>query len=174
MNPAVWPTGLEAKSRVAAPGAALLPALWLVQLVAGGCAPSSVARRIASVAEITESAGRAGARRCAPEELALARVHLEFARLELDQGEPGLADRHLTLAEPNAKAALRLSAADESCAHAPSHAAHRARSAGASELLPPRSAQPTDLLASHRARFDSSSRLLGAVGDSRDIGRGAP
>lgn len=128
------------------------------------CAPSSVARRIESVALVAEQAARRGAKVCAPEELALARVHLEFARLELRQGEVGLADRHLTLAEPNAKAALRLSNASDECAHA-------------THLDSP--------LAGPRARFDSthraparlditSSRLLGAVGESRDLGRGAP
>src|SRR5262245_55956519 len=46
---------------------------------------------------------------CAPRELALARAHLEFARVELTQGHPDRAGDHLAEAELNAGAAERLS-----------------------------------------------------------------
>jgi hypothetical protein len=47
-------------------------------------------------------------------ELALSRVHLEFARRELSDGDAPRAERHLTLAEPNGQAALRL-AKEQKC-----------------------------------------------------------
>ncbi|MDQ3033778.1 MAG: OmpA family protein, partial [Myxococcota bacterium] len=46
---------------------------------------------------------------CAPRELATAQAHLEFADVELDQGDLGRAQEHFALAEPNARAALRMS-----------------------------------------------------------------
>jgi len=131
-----------------ASGVAKLTCAGLLGLL--GCGSATVARRIDSVATVAERAGKQGARRCAPEELALARVHLEFARLELRQGEPVLADRHLTLAEPNAKAAVRLS-----------ESADCTRPADAAR-------------GSDGARTSSPSRLLGAVGENRDLGRGEP
>ena len=53
--------------------------------------------------------------RCAPRELALAKSHLQFADVELDQGFLSKASRHLAIAEPNAHAAYDLSP-PEKCA----------------------------------------------------------
>jgi OOP family OmpA-OmpF porin len=51
----------------------------------------------------------AGGYTCAPRELALSRAHLEFARVDLAQGDPSGADEHLREAALNARAAARLS-----------------------------------------------------------------
>lgn len=80
----------------------------------GGCASTTVVRRTDELERIVAAATQHGARRCTPQELALAKVNLEFARLELSQGDRHRADHHLTLAEPNAKAALRV-ARDGKC-----------------------------------------------------------
>jgi len=52
-----------------------------------------------------------GAYYCAPRELAQARAHLDFARVDHEQGEPGAARAHLSSAELNVRAAERLSPA---------------------------------------------------------------
>jgi outer membrane protein OmpA-like peptidoglycan-associated protein len=75
-----------------------------------GCGGAPKLRgKIAGLEELAEQAERNGAIRCAPRELALARSHLEFARLELDQGYVSKAKAHIELAEPNARAAKLLS-----------------------------------------------------------------
>jgi OmpA-OmpF porin, OOP family len=51
----------------------------------------------------------AGALRCAPRELAVARSQLEFALLERDQGSPSRAREHLAAADENVRAARVLS-----------------------------------------------------------------
>jgi OOP family OmpA-OmpF porin len=53
-----------------------------------------------------------GALRCAPRELAISRSHLEFARLERDQGFPARARQHLEVADQNVWAASVLTPAD--------------------------------------------------------------
>lgn len=68
--------------------------------------------RIDGLREVINQAERNGAYRCAPRELALAKSHLEFAETELKQGDPGEAEDHFALAEPNAHAAYRLSPPD--------------------------------------------------------------
>ena len=108
------------------------------------CAPAAARKQLDSLSRIVESATRQGAAECAPEELAIARVQLEFARSELAQGEGQRAEGHLILAEPNAKAALRL-ATNPSCR---------------------RTAQ--------RAPAATTSRPLVAVGGSREPERDAP
>jgi hypothetical protein len=80
----------------------------------GGCASTAVVTRADELEQIVAAATQRGARECAPKELALAKVNLEFARLELSEGDRRRADHHLTLAEPNAKAALRV-ASDGKC-----------------------------------------------------------
>ncbi|MEB2311419.1 MAG: OmpA family protein [Polyangiaceae bacterium] len=65
--------------------------------------------QIDGLSKLTEQAERNGAVRCAPRELALAQSHLEFATLELDQGFISKAQKHLWIAEPNARAANFLS-----------------------------------------------------------------
>lgn len=59
--------------------------------------------------ELARQAEANGARNCAPRELALAQAHIEFADVELDQGDVRRAEEHFALAEPNARAALRMS-----------------------------------------------------------------
>jgi OOP family OmpA-OmpF porin len=53
-----------------------------------------------------------GAMRCAPRELAVAKSQLEFAEIDMDQGELSSAESHLMRAEPNARAAFALSPPD--------------------------------------------------------------
>ncbi|GAB4115570.1 MAG: hypothetical protein OHK0013_49780 [Sandaracinaceae bacterium] len=75
-----------------------------------GCSQAALLRgRIAGTREIVAEAERNGARACAPRELAMAHTHLEFAETELIQGNPRRAEEHFAVAEPNARAALRLS-----------------------------------------------------------------
>lgn len=91
--------------------------------LASACASAAVHRQVQTLDTIVQQAAQRGAGECAPEELALARVHIEFARSELDQGESKQAARHLVLAEPNAKAALRV--ASKSCRRNAFRAQHR-------------------------------------------------
>ena len=78
-----------------------------------GCAKAPKLRgKIAGLEKIAAEAERNGARRCAPRELAMAKSHLRFATLELDQGFLSKASEHLFIAEPNAHAALFLSPPD--------------------------------------------------------------
>jgi OOP family OmpA-OmpF porin len=100
--------------------------------LASACAPSGVVTRADSIAQVVRSATQRGALTCAPQELALAKVNLEFARLELSQGDRERADHHLTLAEPNAKAALRV-ASDGKCKGS---SPQPARAAGAGDGVP--------------------------------------
>jgi hypothetical protein len=73
----------------------------------GACTASLVERRIDELRTTLADAERRGAGSCAPVELALSSVHLEFAQLELREGDEQRAERHLVVAEPNGKAALR-------------------------------------------------------------------
>jgi len=78
-----------------------------------GCANTVQMRgKIAGLREVATQAKKNGAERCAPRELAIAESQLRFAELELDQGFPSKAHRHLELAAPNAEAALALSPAE--------------------------------------------------------------
>lgn len=91
-----------------------LHVLLAVALVstAVGCAKGSMLRgRIDGLTDVVEQAERNGAYRCAPRELALAQAHLEFARTELVQGDANRAEEHFAIAEPNGRAAFRLSPA---------------------------------------------------------------
>lgn len=86
----------------------VLPVLALAALTA--CqAPAILRGRIRGALDIAEQAEANGARVCAPRELATAQAHLEFAEVELDQGNVARAEEHFALAEPNARAAFRLS-----------------------------------------------------------------
>ncbi len=85
----------------------------------GACAQGSVMRgRVDGLTQIVDSAEKNGAIQCAPRELALARAHLHFAAVDLDQGEMSEAEKHLAIAEPNAHAALKNSPPDR-CAEGP-------------------------------------------------------
>jgi hypothetical protein len=89
--------------------------LVLCLALAPACAYRYIGRRVDALAQVVDQATRAGAATCAPVELALSRVHLEFARHELADGDAPRAEQHLTLAEPNGQAALRL-AKEHKCA----------------------------------------------------------
>ncbi|HVY46026.1 MAG TPA: OmpA family protein [Minicystis sp.] len=79
-------------------------------LFAASCAQVSVMRGdIEGLNKIATQAERNGAIRCAPRELALAKSHLQFATIELDQGDFLRAKQHLDIAKPNAHAAYDLS-----------------------------------------------------------------
>lgn len=85
--------------------------LLVAAVVAGpACTQGKVMRgRIEGLDKIVNQAERNGAVRCAPRELALAKSHLHFALIELDQGFSSRASQHLEVAEPNARAAYFLS-----------------------------------------------------------------
>jgi len=91
------------------------PLLWLAILVAvvaitPACSTSSAMRgKIEGLQKIAEQAERNGAVRCAPRELAVAKSHLRFALMELDQGFVSRASAHLGIAEPNTHSAYALS-----------------------------------------------------------------
>src|SRR5689334_8568814 len=85
----------------------LVPAVFVVM---HGCAEAPKLRgQIAGLEKIAEQAERNGAIRCAPRELATAKSHLEFAKIELEQGYVSKAKEHIWLAGPNATAADFLS-----------------------------------------------------------------
>jgi OmpA-OmpF porin, OOP family len=65
--------------------------------------------QIEGLTQVADQAERNGAMRCAPRELALAKSHLKFASIELDQGFFPRAQDHLQIAEANAHAAYDLS-----------------------------------------------------------------
>jgi outer membrane protein OmpA-like peptidoglycan-associated protein len=65
--------------------------------------------QIEGLRKMANQAERNGAVRCAPRELAMAKSHLEFATVELDQGFSLRAKDHLDIAEANAHAAYELS-----------------------------------------------------------------
>lgn len=77
--------------------------------VAGCSATAALRGQIQGTREIIARAEQHGARNCAPRELATALANLEFAEVELDQGDRQRAEAHVALAEPNARAALRMS-----------------------------------------------------------------
>lgn len=67
--------------------------------------------RVDGLRDIVNQAERNGAYRCAPRELAIAQANMDFAEVELAQGNLDRAEEHVRLAEPNARAAFRLSPA---------------------------------------------------------------
>jgi OOP family OmpA-OmpF porin len=93
------------------PGALLgLAMLLAIVVVAPACTTGKVMRgKIEGLQKIADQAERNGAIRCAPRELAMAKSHLRFALLELDQGFVSRASKHLEIAEPNTHAAYSLS-----------------------------------------------------------------
>jgi OmpA-OmpF porin, OOP family len=79
-------------------------------LFLASCSQVSAMRgNIDGLTKVAEQAERNGAIRCAPRELALAKSHLEFATVEIDQGFWTRAKEHLDIAEANAHAAYDLS-----------------------------------------------------------------
>jgi len=90
----------------------LSPALGLV-LIVTGCAEGPALRgRIRGLSTTVEDAEKNGAMTCAPRELAVAKSQLEFAQIDLDQGQFSSAEAHLAKAEPNAQAAFTMSPPD--------------------------------------------------------------
>lgn len=75
--------------------------------------------RVDGLADVIERAEANGAMRCAPRQLAVARAHVEFAAIELAQGNASRAQHHFEIAEPNARAAFRLSAPARCLAETP-------------------------------------------------------
>jgi outer membrane protein OmpA-like peptidoglycan-associated protein len=87
--------------------------LVLVALMASGCTEGAAMRgRIRGLTTTVDDAEKNGAMKCAPRELAIARSQLEFAAIDLDQGQGSLAQAHLAKAEPNAQAAFENSPPD--------------------------------------------------------------
>jgi OmpA-OmpF porin, OOP family len=83
------------------------PISILLLLLFAGCVNTSELRgKVAGLREVAAEAKKNGADRCAPRELATAESQLLFAELELDQGFPSKAVTHVSIAEPNAHAAL--------------------------------------------------------------------
>jgi hypothetical protein len=87
----------------------LSEALALSAVLASCAGSAALDRRIGRVADRLTVVEANGAMRCAPRELAVARSHLEFARLEETQGFPSRASQHLDVAEENLEAARMLS-----------------------------------------------------------------
>lgn len=84
-------------------------ALALAFALAGCAQGSALAGRVDGLRQLVERAAEQGAYECAPRELALARAHLDFADVEMVQGNLARAEAHVRIAEPNGRAALRLS-----------------------------------------------------------------
>ncbi|MGH7271210.1 MAG: OmpA family protein, partial [Polyangiaceae bacterium] len=83
-----------------------------------GCAEGPALRgKIRGLSTTVADAQRGGAMRCAPRELAVAKSELEFADIDLDQGELSNALVHLSKAEPNAHAALAMSPSNQCLPH---------------------------------------------------------
>jgi OmpA-OmpF porin, OOP family len=86
-----------------------LAALCALAAALGGCAGSRMRTRVATVDRVIDAARENGAQTCAPVELALAEAHLDFASLELDEGDYYRARQEIAVAERNAHEALRKS-----------------------------------------------------------------
>jgi OmpA-OmpF porin, OOP family len=87
--------------------------LLVVALLASACSQGPALRgKIRGLSTTVEDAEKNGAMTCAPRELAVAKSQLEFAEIELDQGQFSNAEAHLAKAEPNAQAAFAMSPAD--------------------------------------------------------------
>jgi OmpA-OmpF porin, OOP family len=81
-----------------------------LSMFVGSCSQVPAMRGdIEGLSKVANQAERNGAIRCAPRELALAKSHLEFATVEIDQGFYLRAKEHLDIAEANAHAAYDLS-----------------------------------------------------------------
>lgn len=89
-----------------------LGSLVLAAMLTFGCSRAATLQgRIDGLRDIVDQAERNGAYRCAPRELAVAQANLDFAETELGQGNVDRAENHFNLAEPNGRAAFRLSPA---------------------------------------------------------------
>jgi outer membrane protein OmpA-like peptidoglycan-associated protein len=80
-------------------------------LLASGCASTTViAREALAMQRKVDALLDGGGYSCAPREIALAAAHVEFAQIELEQGEPTRAAEHLAEADLQASAAEQLAA----------------------------------------------------------------
>jgi len=89
--------------------------LWVavLALLESACAQGPALRgKIRGLSTTLEDAEKNGAMTCAPRELAVAKSQLEFAQIDLEQGQLSNAETHLAKAEPNAQAAFTLSPPD--------------------------------------------------------------
>ena len=81
-------------------------------LLASACGGPTLRGRVRGLESHLADAEKRGAMRCAPRELAIAKAHLHFAAIDLDQGELSNAESHVAIAEPNANAAYDMSPPD--------------------------------------------------------------
>jgi OOP family OmpA-OmpF porin len=83
----------------------------VASIVCAACATDQLRERarLSRLERALEEVIGAGAYVCAPHELALARANVEFAKIELLQGNPARAEQHMLEAEQNAGAAHLLS-----------------------------------------------------------------
>lgn len=88
------------------------PMTLLVACLGLACAHTALDQHFEDVQLVVLEADRSGAMRCAPRQLAVAQSHLEFARLEREQGFSSRAQQHLRVADEHARAALLLSPSD--------------------------------------------------------------
>lgn len=89
-----------------------LAAVVSAVLLASACAGATVTlEQTVEMERRVEAMLASGGYSCAPRELALARANVEFARVELEQGEPSRAAEHMAEADLQARAAEALSAA---------------------------------------------------------------
>lgn len=105
---------MKRASRWEAPGRVVV-AITLATFAASCSHVSKMRGDVEGLRKVSEQAERNGAIRCAPRELALAKSHLKFAEVELDQGFFPRAQDHLQIAQANAHAAYDLSP-PEKCA----------------------------------------------------------
>ncbi|MGE0786171.1 MAG: OmpA family protein [Sandaracinaceae bacterium] len=93
-------------------GVALAAIALAMSMTLAGCGRAATLQgRVDGLRDIVQQAERNGAYRCAPRELATAQANLDFAETELAQGNLDRAEEHFVLAEPNGRAAFRLSPA---------------------------------------------------------------
>jgi OmpA-OmpF porin, OOP family len=76
-----------------------------IALCLSGCAGLELRGEITGVRDVAKKARERGAVKCSPKELAVAEANLEFADIELDEGDYGRARDHLEVAERNARQA---------------------------------------------------------------------
>jgi outer membrane protein OmpA-like peptidoglycan-associated protein len=100
---------LEHRPRSASPPANIRLGCGLLLALAGCGASLPTAPRFVSLRRAIALVTEDGAYGCAPRELALARANLQFAQIELDQGDTARAEQHLEEAQEQVGAAQVLS-----------------------------------------------------------------
>jgi outer membrane protein OmpA-like peptidoglycan-associated protein len=95
-----------------------LAVLFLVSLVCGCAETARVRGGIKTTQKQLKQIERNGAPTCAPKELALAKAHIRFAQLKLEQGRSIRARHHFDIARRHTELANEKSPADK-CAQAP-------------------------------------------------------